>query len=85
MKQLFTLLICFYTGQVFSQQNVDTSHFMMTKLLALDLDGSRHAYHPNNEGLDDNSNGGINKSEATQNKFALTGNRGYGIAKKEIG
>jgi hypothetical protein len=60
----------------------DTAKFMLTKNLALDLDGARHAYHPNNEGIDHNLNGGISQEEATQNHFAITGNRGYGIAKK---
>lgn len=83
MKQFFTIFLCLAAVQSFSQQAIDTSHSITTKLLALDLDGSRHAYHPNNEGLDDNLNGGINKQEAMQNKFALTGNRGYGIAKKK--
>lgn len=48
-------------------------------LLGLDLDGARKAYHPNNEGIDRNGNGGINKEEARKNEFR--GKRGYGIAK----
>ena len=54
-------------------------------LLALDLDGARHAYHINNEGIDENGNGGINKNEAQKNSFSLAKNskggwlRGYGI------
>jgi hypothetical protein len=61
------------------------SNFIIVNKLALDIDGSPHAYHPNNEGTDYNSNGGINKTEATQNRFPLKGNRGYGIAKKLSG
>jgi hypothetical protein len=61
-------------------QTGDTSKFIILSNLALDLDGSKHAYHPNNEGIDYNANGGINVTEATQNRF--TGKRGYGIAKE---
>ncbi|MRX41373.1 hypothetical protein GJU43_18960 [Flavobacterium sp. LC2016-23] len=62
---------------------IDTTHTFQTKKLALNLDGARHAYHPNNEGLLYNLNGGITKEEAVQNKFKKS--RGYGIAKKRIG
>ncbi|PTV47996.1 hypothetical protein DBL02_00215 [Acinetobacter oleivorans] len=61
--------------------NNDTTPNFKTNKLALNLDGSRHAYHPNNEGLLPNLVGGINQEEATKNRF--TKNRGYGIAKKE--
>lgn len=62
---------------------IDTTHIFQTKSLALNLDGARHAYHPNNEGFLYNLNGGISKEEAVQNKFKKS--RGYGIAKKRIG
>lgn len=47
--------------------------------LGLDLDGARHAYHPNDEGCDLNEHAGISQEEATRNEFR--GKRGYGIAK----
>lgn len=61
---------------------IDTAHIFQTKKLALNLDGARHAYHPNNEGLLHNLNGGIKQTEALENKFY--GKRGYGIAKQYI-
>lgn len=61
---------------------IDTTHIFRTNNLALNLDGARHAYHPNNEGLLHNLNGGITKEEAIQNKFKK--GRGYGIAQKRI-
>jgi hypothetical protein len=75
----FFLAVCQALAQ---PQVVDTTHSVLVDKLALDLDGSRHAYHPNNEGIDHNANGGISQAEATQNRFPKTGNRGYGIAKK---
>jgi hypothetical protein len=80
---LFNILFPLFFGTTNTQAPVtDSAKFMLTTKLALDLDGARHAYHPNNEGIDNNLNGGINETEATQNHFATTGNRGYGIAKK---
>ncbi len=77
------LLLLLFVNSLTAQTTVaDTAKFVLTKNLALDLDGARHAYHPNNEGIDNNLNGGISQTEATQNHFAKTGNRGYGIAKK---
>jgi len=61
---------------------IDTTRTFRTNNLALNLDGARHAYHPNNEGLLHNLNGGITKEEALNNKFEK--GRGYGIAKKRI-
>lgn len=79
LASVFFLAVC----PAFAQQHVvDTTHFVFANKLALDLDGSRHAYHPNNEGIDHNANGGISQVEATQNRFPKTGSRGYGIAKK---
>ena len=54
--------------------NNDTTPNFKTNKLALNLDGARHAYHPNNEGLLLNIVGGINQEEATKNRF--TKNRG---------
>ena len=80
---LLNFLLLLFINSLIAQTTIaDTAKFFLTKNLALDLDGARHAYHPNNEGIDDNANGGINQTEATQNHFAKTGNRGYGIAKK---
>jgi|GEM_PF-3690834 len=53
-----------------------------TNLLSLDLDGSKHAYHPNDEGIEFNVVGGINKEEALRNEFRER--RGYGIAKYRV-
>ncbi|HAQ17834.1 MAG TPA: hypothetical protein DCR40_01220 [Prolixibacteraceae bacterium] len=76
---VFLLSVNFTLGQ---STKIDTTHTFQTNSLALNLDGARHAYHPNNEGLLHNLNGGITKEEATTNRF--TKNRGYGIAKKKI-
>ena len=78
---LATLLIV--SNLILAQSQVDTSHTFTTNNLALNLDGAKHVYHPNNEGLLHNLNGGISQEEATSNVF--TKNRGYGIAKKRIG
>ena len=85
MKNLTFLIsiTVFSINLTFGQSiKVDTTHTYQTNSLALNLDGARHAYHPNNEGLLHNLNGGITKEEATTNKF--TKKRGYGIAKKKI-
>ncbi len=80
---LLNFLLLLFVSSLIAQTTVaDTAKFLLTKNIALDLDGARHAYHPNNEGIDNNLNGGINQTEATQNHFSKTGNRGYGIAKK---
>ncbi len=77
----FLFLLCVH--KLYSQTIIaDSGKFVLTTKLALDLDGAKHAYHPNNEGIDNNLNGGISQAEATQNHFAKTDNRGYGIAKK---
>jgi hypothetical protein len=76
---VFILSINLTLGQ---PTNIDTTHTFQTNNLALNLDGAKHAYHPNNEGLLYNLNGGITKIEATANRF--TKKRGYGIAKKKI-
>lgn len=68
---------------ILAQGPVDTSHTFTTKNLALNLDGAKHVYHPNNEGMLHNLNGGISQEEATANMF--TQKSGYGIAKKRIG
>jgi len=69
--------------KLFSQStDIDSGKCLLTNKLALDLDGAKHAYHPNNEGIDNNLDGGISQAEATQNHFSKTGKRGYGIAKK---
>lgn len=83
MKGSFIFLLSLLFTTVNAQTaSPDTAKFVLAGKLALDLDGAKHAYHPNNEGIDHNLNGGINQTEATQNHFAKTGNRGYGIAKK---
>ena len=83
MKSFFIFLLILLSLAINAQTtSPDTSKFVLAAKLALDLDGAKHAYHPNNEGIDYNLNGGINQTEATQNRFAKTGNRGYGIAKK---
>lgn len=80
---LFNLMLLLAASTLSAQATAfDSTKFILTTHLALDLDGAKHAYHPNNEGTDNNLNGGINQTEATQNHFAKTGNRGYGIAKK---
>jgi hypothetical protein len=79
---LFTILLT-VSNLILAQSPVDTSHTFITKNLALNLDGAKHAYHPNNEGLLHNLNGGISQTEATANVF--TEKTGYGIAKKSIG
>ncbi|MFH6945149.1 hypothetical protein [Flavobacterium sp. FlaQc-50] len=86
MKKYSLFALCFSTFVSWTSAQttaVDTTHIFRTKTLALNLDGARHAYHPNNEGLLYNLNGGITREEATQNKFKK--DRGYGIAKKRIG
>ena len=60
----------------------DKIPFFTTNKLALNLDGSRHAYHPNNEGLLSNIVGGISREESIKNRF--TKSRGYGIAKEKV-
>lgn len=80
---LFALSIVFSINFTFGQTTkIDTTHIFQTNSIALNLDGARHAYHPNNEGFLHNLNGGITKEEARINKF--TKKRGYGIAKKKI-
>lgn len=79
---LLTVGIAFYAG-IASALSIDTTHTFQTSSLALNLDGAAHAYHPNNEGLLHNLNGGITMIEAQQNLFKK--NRGYGIAKRRIG
>ena len=72
MKNLTFLIsiTVFSINLTFGQSiKVDTTHTYQTNSLALNLDGARHAYHPNNEGLLHNLNGGITKEEATTNKF----------------
>lgn len=84
MKHILSLVTLFIVSNLVSAQSpVDTSHTFITSNLALNLDGAKHAYHPNNEGLLHNLNGGISQEEATANVF--TKNTGYGIAKKQIG
>lgn len=84
MKSIL-LLTMLLTGStlVLAQTPVDTSHTFVTSNLALNLDGAKHAYHPNNEGLLYNLNGGISKQQATTNLFPK--DSGYGIAKTRIG
>lgn len=81
---LLNCLLLLFVCKLYAQTTTATASgkFVLTTKLALDLDGAKHAYHPNNEGIDNNLNGGISQAEATQNHFAKTGNRGYGIAKK---
>ncbi|ASZ12126.1 hypothetical protein KTO58_14095 [Chitinophaga pendula] len=74
------ILLFLPSACLLAQSNIDTTHHVTTTKISLDLDGARTAYHPNNEGCDYNENGGINKEEATQNRFSKK--RGYGIAKK---
>jgi hypothetical protein len=76
---VFLLSVNLTIGQ---SASIDTLHTFKTNNLALNLDGARHAYHPNNEGLLYNLNGAITKEEVTKNRF--TEKRGYGIAKKKI-
>lgn len=86
MKNSIFLLFSLFSSisLVFGQSiKIDTTHTFKANKLALNLDGAKHAYHPNNEGLLHNLNGGITKEEATKNKFKE--GRGYGIAKKKIG
>lgn len=86
MKKITFSLMLFLLplARLLAQPAVDTSHYIASQKLTLDLDGARHAYHPNNEGCDYNENGGINKQEATTNRFEVSQGtkRGYGIAKK---
>lgn len=80
---LFALSFVFSINLTLAQSGeIDTSRTFKTKSLALNLDGARHAYHPNNEGLLHNLNGGITKEQATTNRF--TKKQGYGIAKKKL-
>ena len=78
---MILILVLLQNTFVFAQNKDSISApYVIVDKLALDLDGSKHAYHPNDEGIDYNSNGGINKQEATTNTFSKK--RGYGIAKK---
>lgn len=80
---LFMLCVGVSINLTSAQTNkIDTTHTFITSSLALNLDGAKHTYHPNNEGLLLNKNGGIDKEEAIQNKFEKK--KGYGIAKKKI-
>ena len=80
---ILSFLLLLFVCKLYAQTTTfDTGKYVLTNKLAMDLDGAKHAYHPNNEGIDNNLNGGISQTEATQNHFAKTGNRGYGIAKK---
>lgn len=86
MKNYLFFTLCFLISinlTLAQTTEIDTTHIFNTNKLALNLDGAKHAYHPNNEGLLYNRNGGISKDEATQNRFKKS--TGYGIAKQRIG
>src|SRR5882672_11216450 len=57
------LLSPLFTALNAQTTSTDTAKFVLASKLALDLDGAKHAYHPNNEGIDHNLNGGINQTE----------------------
>ncbi len=79
---LIPTMLFVFSSLVLAQRRIDTSHVFFANHLTLNLDGAKHAYHPNNEGLLHNLNGGITQEEAIANEF--TRKRGYGIAKRRI-